>query len=1569
MVEHQEDPSSLLSTTTEQIPAFPKVNTPCDLSHRAQDPASVPLPPSPPGSPVMSPAFALESPLNVGPGESGGSGRASSKVEAPSNGHNPGPVAASIVPVPVEDVSQISFEDFATRYHQNQRKHAQRKRLENRLRATKVSIGVSARMVRVGLIAQRGLVEALRHDDKASFVALYHTLQDLQEPCSVPALNDGQTDSADEQPSLGTDIGRFPDFLHQLSPQSRTDFLEILRLVRSDPQFLVDRLQSLSSSQLAAFTSPATALDTNDPTFPSTSRARAQSFLNRSAAFKDHAYAFERTDPLSILLFNVFAAPLDAEMPESRLRLEVWSSVCAQLISNGSSRFYPLIGQILSSWTTGSTWKARPKFELYLMDILQTGAFLLEPIATPPGLDFSMDSLDPMRTDVAEEFFASAVDDLFRVLDDLDGGFPHAVLQFAKAVLRKLDNPETRRRFLEFLFLQWFFSKFLYHALTYPETHGLLLDFHIRKDAREKLLNQIGHRAYAQVFAVLRSMHHFSIPRPIIKGRLENMLSRFQDTIPPEVSIDPSIPSLQASLSHRRKSPSTFLMMSALDVLTLLDTLFHQTPSSLHSSPASTGVHSWPSSTPLSFNLRPYSLMDSEIARFKHDTSSYPTSHDGSIFSVESRSIVVPENSLSEQAARIRFELTDLDHPNERLGLEHPSDEHWTIFSVAADGHGLTWSILPDSRYEMPKGPIIESEEDAESTTLGLEENHEALQTAIIRLVKENLIQDADDYGLLSQKTTQPVALSLKQRFNEAMFCCHHASDFVGAHYWWNASRQLGQRGEPSSSRTTDDSWILGPMHENYSRSLTQSRAVIERCESDFVSLDHSLHRLQTQVKDLTATFGKIRDKMWYMSDVKNSIRYEEAKHVAMALKTMIYSARLFSQCPEEQRSRYGARSLGGSLFQKPEVQVMNMMKAPSSQGGPNKLSDEQVELTQKWLSHNGIDNFCKGEERIHRFCYEVQMSINKLVGETMAETPVLWASELFQRERSKYEGYGSHKFPAMSTPSTPRPSTTTSEDTNSASHFYGANMPMPDPMSRLSQDTPSLGRKPSIQSIFSDKWRPQRDLPLIDISSLGCSPSRAASTSTGDTYSTFWSAPQRHPVYAASASSVYSRPPSMFSETATRQLHRVECKTYGKTVFMDNLRQTLTSLLLSDLGSPVWSCGSETDAWFTNALDQKRIQVEMRRRASVQKFYVDHEERSKHLGQQRGSLKGCRSRSLDNLRVPEDKAPHVDASSQPPQASLESDGQFAFSYKAVFHRLIEMFSRHGNPFVKLNALRDLRSLVVASLIPLQDSNFPTTPSSSTGENDRMRSSSQLHRVTRHSFSEVRPNNLPQMDPVLPSSSSSSSSSPPESITYGSHRSDYSTPSEAQIVATLRDLILEVKPKTLFRDLQFISAFVPGDQLNKTDRGTAFLQFGLAALSLKEEICHSMVEIADRIVFQELSHRHPPFASDFQSHPSRAIQDAAGMWIITAKEGNPVAQRELAILYLTHPELLPRVTLPLTLPRDTFKAEMMYRRDKDSKSDPQSMCLALHWMQLSANGGDNLARNRLREREEFDSIA
>jgi hypothetical protein len=97
------------------------------------------------------------------------------------------------------------------------------------------------------------------------------------------------------------------------------------------------------------------------------------------------------------------------------------------------------------------------------------------------------------------------------------------------------------------------------------------------------------------------------------------------------------------------------------------------------------------------------------------------------------------------------------------------------------------------------------------------------------------------------------------------------------------------------------------------------------------------------------------------------------------------------------------------------------------------------------------------------------------------------------------------------------------------------------------------------------------------------------------------------------------------------------------------------------------------------------------------------------------------------------------------------------------------------------------------------------------------------------------------------------------------------------------------------------------------------------------------------------------------------MQDAATMWNIAAKEGDPAAQRELAIFYLTNPTLLPRSTKPLSKPKDTFRPEMMVAKGEDpEKRDPATMCVAYHWMELSAQGGDELARKYLRsQREEW----
>jgi hypothetical protein len=150
------------------------------------------------------------------------------------------------------------------------------------------------------------------------------------------------------------------------------------------------------------------------------------------------------------------------------------------------------------------------------------------------------------------------------------------------------------------------------------------------------------------------------------------------------------------------------------------------------------------------------------------------------------------------------------------------------------------------------------------------------------------------------------------------------------------------------------------------------------------------------------------------------------------------------------------------------------------------------------------------------------------------------------------------------------------------------------------------------------------------------------------------------------------------------------------------------------------------------------------------------------------------------------------------------------------------------------------------------------------------------------------------------------------------------------------------------------------------------------------------------------------------------------MWTITAKEGDSTAQRELAIFYLSNPELVERTTLPLSKPREVFKQAVIEKygggssgrsgqvgsgssryhggisaqgrmqgqagsgplglgitgvgngvpgagngdtglgsgmAGGDIRSDPTLMCVAIHWMEAAEQGGDELARRFMAQNE------
>jgi hypothetical protein len=224
-------------------------------------------------------------------------------------------------------------------------------------------------------------------------------------------------------------------------------------------------------------------LDVHDSGF-GTPRVRTQPLFSKrttahSLTFKEYVFALERTDPLYALIFNLFADPLDADTAEARLRLDVWSSTCTKLISYGGSSSFDFVGHLLSCWAGAREWKAKHKFEIYLMDVLQDGAFLLEQHDLR-HLGMAGHLFDPLQTDVADKFFQSAVSTLFEVLDDPDGGLPAGALQLGNAILGELTVPEVRRRFTDYIFFQWFFCKFLHNALCYPEVFLLIAPFHRR---------------------------------------------------------------------------------------------------------------------------------------------------------------------------------------------------------------------------------------------------------------------------------------------------------------------------------------------------------------------------------------------------------------------------------------------------------------------------------------------------------------------------------------------------------------------------------------------------------------------------------------------------------------------------------------------------------------------------------------------------------------------------------------------------------------------------------------------------------------------------------------------------------------------------------------------------------------------------------------------------------------------------------------------------------------------------------------------------------------------------------
>lgn len=369
------------------------------------------------------------------------------------------------------------FEDFAAQLRLHRHNQHKRRMLEHRRQYLQKAVALSGRLQRLTSWVQDGLVEISRNDDSSntsSFVRVQQHIQDLSDVCvsqwnhEIQALDPvNSLHDLDHPPSDDT-------FLDRLSPASQRECLDFLHAIRSTPRYLIDRFKAVSPAQLQALSTTPRYSSLPTSILESLSQNSGKSSLRRqriqsySKSLELYATSFERQNAINFLLFNCFGS----DDPENTLRTSTWASICAGLFEEARPAFNAIIYQVLSGFVNLGSWPARERVDLFLMDVLQRGAFVVEPFDVNRSTSSLHSSLsDHVETDQTREFFDDAVARLFDILY-FEGGIPEKALELARVIEGRLEDPELQNEFRTFFIFEWFIRYFLKITINTPEVRA-----------------------------------------------------------------------------------------------------------------------------------------------------------------------------------------------------------------------------------------------------------------------------------------------------------------------------------------------------------------------------------------------------------------------------------------------------------------------------------------------------------------------------------------------------------------------------------------------------------------------------------------------------------------------------------------------------------------------------------------------------------------------------------------------------------------------------------------------------------------------------------------------------------------------------------------------------------------------------------------------------------------------------------------------------------------------------------------------------------------------------------------
>lgn len=399
-------------------------------------------------------------------------------------------------------------------------KHQKRTRIqaEERLRRLQISCAVRARLTQGRYALRNVLAEAVSMEAKQDFAMLFHSFHTIQKACDE--YDERFPPSLPESGRTSRTTGRAP--LDRISVRSRDVLITFISDIASDPEYLVQRLLSLSTVDLTRLikSQPQSVQDQSIFGSQSSGSARKNPGFLRSGSTSDaldNLLDLSRHDALSLLLDIIGSG--HAGHGSRDCQMQAWADICVRLLSEQKPGGEKFAAAVFTAWTPELEVTGKHALETWLLSTIQEGDFLSK---SPEKYSFrtrvfGRDEI-PTEDREAEEFLNRSVGSLLSIIKNTatTGIIPPGAFQFAQKFVMGM-RIFNKERQAALLCTRWFFG-YMMRIIKTPEvivesspgevvanlqqSQGLLLSYHISTHTRKRIFYEIALRLEKLAFAV-----------------------------------------------------------------------------------------------------------------------------------------------------------------------------------------------------------------------------------------------------------------------------------------------------------------------------------------------------------------------------------------------------------------------------------------------------------------------------------------------------------------------------------------------------------------------------------------------------------------------------------------------------------------------------------------------------------------------------------------------------------------------------------------------------------------------------------------------------------------------------------------------------------------------------------------------------------------------------------------------------------------------------------------------------------------------------------------------------------